>query len=83
MPPGYPRIVTNPQLMSVEKDHQAVLHCAARAEGMPPPNIYWLKDYIPVDISDPRITLDPDGRWIQEDAYVEGCGGSDDDDDDE
>ena len=42
-------------LKAVERGRNAVLQCSAT--GDPPPNIYWLKDFIPVDLSDERITL--------------------------
>ena len=54
-PPGYPIINENPMLKAVERGRNAVLQCSAT--GDPPPNIYWLKDFIPVDLSDERITL--------------------------
>ncbi|KAK6188600.1 hypothetical protein SNE40_004745 [Patella caerulea] len=54
-PSGYPRIVVNPSLKSVEKGHNALMKC--EVEGNPEPTVYWLKDFLPVDMSDPRITL--------------------------
>ncbi|XP_013388176.1 tyrosine-protein phosphatase Lar isoform X2 [Lingula anatina] len=59
MPRTAPKIVVQPNLKSVEKDRPASMQCAT--EGTPPPRIYWLKDYIPVDISDPRITVSESG----------------------
>ena len=61
IPAGYPRIVDNPRLKAVQKDHPAVLACRATAEGQDLPNIYWLKDYKPVDTNDPRIKMSEDG----------------------
>jgi len=54
-PRGYPRIVESPTLKAVEKDRNTVMVCSAT--GNPEPSILWLKDYIPVDLSDPRIKL--------------------------
>ncbi|XP_041360358.1 tyrosine-protein phosphatase Lar-like isoform X2 [Gigantopelta aegis] len=54
-PSGYPRITVNPSLKSVEKGHNAIMKCEAAAD--PDPSILWLKDHVPVDMSDPRITL--------------------------
>ncbi|XP_064626984.1 tyrosine-protein phosphatase Lar-like isoform X3 [Lineus longissimus] len=54
-PSGYPRITENPTLKAVEKDRNTVMLCAAT--GNPDPTITWLKDFIPVDMSDPRLTL--------------------------
>jgi len=42
-------------LKAVEKDRNTVMVCSAT--GNPEPSILWLKDYIPVDLSDPRIKL--------------------------
>lgn len=36
-----------------------------RAEGTPDPQIIWLKDFIPVDITDPRFTVQPTGKARQ------------------
>ncbi|KAL4236406.1 hypothetical protein ACF0H5_004791 [Mactra antiquata] len=58
---GYPLIVENPSLINVEKGQKAVLKCTAKAESREPPEIYWLKDNIPLDIADPRIHVDYDG----------------------
>ncbi|XP_052776376.1 tyrosine-protein phosphatase Lar-like isoform X3 [Mya arenaria] len=61
IPQGYPRIDTNPQLKNVEKGQPVTLLCGASAEGMERPNTYWLKDHLPVDISDPRIRINSEG----------------------
>ena len=60
-PEGYPKIVENPQLKAVQKYHTAVFTCRATAEGQDQPNIYWLKDFKPVDTNDPRIKMFEDG----------------------
>ena len=59
VPLGYPVIRESPSLKAVEKDRNAALRCAA--EGDPDPDIIWLKDFIPVDFTDPRLTLLPTG----------------------
>ena len=61
-PSGYPRIVESPTLKAVEKDRNTVMVCSAT--GNPEPSILWLKDYIPVDLSDPRIKLLHTGQCI-------------------
>ncbi|KAL3869071.1 hypothetical protein ACJMK2_041797, partial [Sinanodonta woodiana] len=67
IPPGFPMITQHPVLKSIEKDHTATLVCQASAVGLPnPPNIYWLKESIPVDLSDPRITMLEGGTLIIE-----------------
>ena len=55
VPSGYPEIKENPTLKAVEKDRNTVMVCMA--EGNPDPSIIWLKDFIPVDLSDPRLLL--------------------------
>jgi len=59
VPGGYPRIIENPTLKSVEKDRNTVMIC--NAAGDPEPSIVWYKDYVPVDMSDPRRKLLPTG----------------------
>ncbi|XP_025110641.1 receptor-type tyrosine-protein phosphatase S-like isoform X6 [Pomacea canaliculata] len=54
-PSGYPRILLHPKLKSVEKGLSTIMQC--EAAGEPDPTIMWLKDYVPVDLSDPRIQL--------------------------
>lgn len=64
-PRGYPRIVESPTLKAVEKDRNTVMVCSAT--GNPEPSILWLKDYIPVDLSDPRIKLLHTGQCVRRD----------------
>nr|XP_046909116.1 tyrosine-protein phosphatase Lar-like isoform X4 [Dermatophagoides farinae] len=42
-------------MQGVEKGHNALLPC--RAVGDPEPQIYWLRDTIPVDMTNPRYSL--------------------------
>ena len=62
VPEGHPRIIENPTLKSVEKDRNTVMIC--NAVGDPDPSIVWYKDYVPVDMSDPRLKLLPTGNRI-------------------
>ena len=55
VPSGYPRITESPTLKAVEKDRNTVMLCSAN--GNPDPTIIWLKDFIPVDLTDPRLKL--------------------------
>ncbi|XP_051813975.1 scavenger receptor cysteine-rich type 1 protein M130-like isoform X2 [Acanthochromis polyacanthus] len=48
-PHGFPTIDMGPQLKVVEKTRTATMLCAA--SGNPDPEIYWFKDFLPVDIS--------------------------------
>lgn len=66
IPQGYPRIVVNPSLKSVEKGHNTLLQCDA--VGNPEPTITWLKDQVPVDVTDPRISLMDSGEWLGADS---------------
>jgi len=54
--------VESPTLKAVEKDRNTVMVCSAT--GNPEPSILWLKDYIPVDLSDPRIKLLHTGQCL-------------------
>ncbi|KAM3619127.1 uncharacterized protein V6R79_003378 [Siganus canaliculatus] len=49
IPHGFPTIDMGPQLKVVERTRTATLLCAA--SGNPDPEIYWYKDFLPVDIS--------------------------------
>ena len=44
----------------MEKDRNFILKCSAT--GDPEPSVYWLKDNIPVDMSDKRIQVLPGGK---------------------
>ena len=55
VPVGYPVIVETPTLKAVEKGRNAVMVC--EAEGNPHPDVWWLKDNIPVNITDPRLQV--------------------------
>ena len=63
-PTGYPRILLHPKLKSVEKGLSTVMQC--EASGDPEPTIMWLKDMMPVDLSDPRIQLMENGKGDHE-----------------
>jgi hypothetical protein len=56
---GYPRITVNPNLMSVEKGRNTIMKCEATPPGphKEPVRIEWFQDKIPVDLSDPRLTV--------------------------
>ena len=72
-PAGYPRIVESPSLKAVEKDRNTVMLCGA--VGTPEPTVTWVKDYLPVDLTDPRLKVLPTGgsksqvghglRWVK------------------
>ncbi|XP_069007105.1 protein tyrosine phosphatase receptor type Fa isoform X2 [Embiotoca jacksoni] len=49
VPHGFPTIDMGPQLKVVERTRTATMLCAA--SGNPDPEIYWFKDFLPVDIS--------------------------------
>lgn len=58
-PTGYPRIVESPSLKAVEKGRGTVMIC--EASGNPEPVISWLKDMVPVDMTDQRLQILPSG----------------------
>ena len=60
VPTGFPKITASPHLKAVEKDRNTVMMCSA--VGTPDPAISWLKDFLPVDLSDPRLKLLSDGE---------------------
>ena len=60
VPIGYPRVIEQPSLKAVEKDRHTMIACSATGE--PEPSVTWLKDFIPVDITDPRLRLLPTGQ---------------------
>ena len=62
VPPGYPVISESPTLKAVEKDRNTIMVCTAN--GNPDPHIMWLKDFIPVDLTDPRLKLLPSGSTV-------------------
>ncbi|CAJ1064680.1 receptor-type tyrosine-protein phosphatase F-like [Xyrichtys novacula] len=52
VPHGFPTIDMGPQLKVVERTRTATMLCAA--SGHPDPEIYWFKDFLPVDIDSSR-----------------------------
>ncbi|KAJ8011476.1 hypothetical protein DPEC_G00058610 [Dallia pectoralis] len=48
-PHGFPNIDMGPQLKVVERTRTATMLCAA--SGNPDPEIFWFKDFLPVDIT--------------------------------
>ncbi|XP_017335022.1 protein tyrosine phosphatase receptor type Fa isoform X4 [Ictalurus punctatus] len=49
IPHGFPTIDMGPQLKVVERTRTATILCAA--SGNPDPEIFWFKDFLPVDIN--------------------------------
>lgn len=49
IPLGFPTIDMGPQLKVVERTRTATILCAA--SGNPDPEIFWFKDFLPVDIN--------------------------------
>ncbi|XP_061191797.1 receptor-type tyrosine-protein phosphatase S-like [Saccostrea echinata] len=60
-PVGYPKIIVNPELKSVEKEKPAIMQCQADANGHKF-DIEWFKNGIPVDMGDnKRLTITKTG----------------------
>ncbi|ELU11867.1 hypothetical protein CAPTEDRAFT_216591 [Capitella teleta] len=52
---GFPTITSHPNVKAVENNRNTIMVCSA--SGNPEPQITWFKDSIPVDLTDPRLTL--------------------------
>ena len=59
VPAGYPEITENPTWKTVQKDAEVTLTCSA--SGDPVPTISWLKNFVPLNMTDPRISVLPSG----------------------
>ncbi|XP_076353516.1 tyrosine-protein phosphatase Lar-like isoform X3 [Tachypleus tridentatus] len=55
IPLGFPKFTVEPSLQGVERGRDALLPC--QATGTPQPDIFWLKDFVPVKLDDPRLQL--------------------------
>ena len=55
VPRGFPKFTTQPQMQGVEKGRSALIPC--RAEGDPEPTVSWIKDMVPIDMSNPRYSF--------------------------
>uniref|UniRef100_A0A3Q3IL99 Ig-like domain-containing protein n=1 Tax=Monopterus albus TaxID=43700 RepID=A0A3Q3IL99_MONAL len=64
LPPGFPTIDMGPQLKVVERTRTATMLCAA--SGNPDPDIYWFKDFLPVNTTNNngRIKQLRSGRFL-------------------
>ena len=69
---GYPTITESPTLKAVEKGRSIVMMCAA--SGNKTPEIMWLKDFLPVNMSNPRFNLLPAGSLQIKDSQEEDEG---------
>jgi len=59
VPAGYPVISENPTWKTIQKDANATLTCSAT--GLPTPTVSWLKNFVPLDVSNARISVLPSG----------------------
>lgn len=55
LPRGFPTIVEDPKLKAVEKGHSAIMSC--NVQGDPTPKVVWLRDLMPVDMSNRRYSI--------------------------
>jgi len=67
-PAGYPKIIESPSLKAVEKGRGTAMICGAT--GNPEPVISWLKDSVPVDMTDQRLEIRPTGAFFYTMALV-------------
>uniref|UniRef100_A0A131YFQ3 protein-tyrosine-phosphatase n=1 Tax=Rhipicephalus appendiculatus TaxID=34631 RepID=A0A131YFQ3_RHIAP len=72
VPPGFPQFKLLPNLQGVERNRSALLPC--EADGDPKPKLSWLRDNIPVDMSNPRYSLAAAGSLQIFDAQEEDQG---------
>lgn len=72
IPPGFPHFKLLPNLQGVERNRSALLPC--KAEGDPEPRLSWLRNDIPVDMSNPRYSLAAAGSLQIFDAQEEDQG---------
>ncbi|XP_037557274.1 receptor-type tyrosine-protein phosphatase delta-like isoform X3 [Dermacentor silvarum] len=72
IPPGFPHFKLLPNLQGVERNRSALLPC--KAEGDPEPKLSWLRNDIPVDMSNPRYSLAAAGSLQIFDAQEEDQG---------
>ncbi|ELT87712.1 hypothetical protein CAPTEDRAFT_137729, partial [Capitella teleta] len=52
---GFPTITAHPNLKAVENTRNTIMVCSA--SGNPKPQILWLNNFLPVNLTDPRLTL--------------------------
>jgi len=63
VPKGFPRITDSPQsVMSVDKHRSASMACTATGE--PTPTVHWLKDHVPINMSDTRLNVLSGGEML-------------------
>ncbi|XP_022247937.1 tyrosine-protein phosphatase Lar-like isoform X3 [Limulus polyphemus] len=62
IPVGFPQFTMQPTMQGVEKGRTTNLYC--QAEGNPSPSVYWLKDMVPVNLADPRLSI-VQGTYLQ------------------
>ncbi|KAG0437323.1 hypothetical protein HPB47_017497 [Ixodes persulcatus] len=72
VPPGFPQFKLLPNLQGVERNRSALLPC--KAEGEPEPRLSWLRNDVPVDMSNPRYSLASGGSLQIFDAQEEDQG---------
>ena len=65
VPKGFPTFSLQPNMQGVEKGRTALIPC--RVTGDPEPNITWLKDMMPIDMSKPRYSMYQGGLllWLR------------------
>lgn len=55
VPKGFPKFTVQPHMQGVERGRSALIPC--KAEGDPEPTISWLKDMVPIDMSNSRYSF--------------------------
>ncbi|KAL3228423.1 hypothetical protein MRX96_023923 [Rhipicephalus microplus] len=72
IPQGFPRFEVVPKPQGVELNRSVVLPC--EAQGEPEPKISWLRNVIPINMTNPRYSLAASGSLEISDAQEEDQG---------
>ncbi|XP_037288129.2 tyrosine-protein phosphatase Lar isoform X1 [Rhipicephalus microplus] len=72
IPQGFPRFEVVPKPQGVELNRSVVLPC--EAQGEPEPTISWLRNVIPINMTNPRYSLAASGSLEISDAQEEDQG---------
>lgn len=55
LPEGFPKFSMHPNVQGVEKGRSALIPC--KVDGRPTPKVHWLRESVPVDMSNPRYSF--------------------------
>lgn len=61
VPYGFPSISMHPTMQGVEKGRDALMTC--KVSGDPEPNVIWIKDMMPIDLTKSHYSLYQGGKF--------------------